>query len=340
MKTLLMLCKVKSHSKENQFIVLLSILKNYDITWNLEAVVADNSDTNDTLCQKIEAHLLQAENIVWNSEHWQLHCLDHIINLAVQAFLFHDVLEMKKVRSCDESEKFEEINEIIKWKFQLLEFLDKLHNIIVHTHSLTDHATEFKELTDRMISLDNCTRWNSWYACLLVADKHKSSINIYIKKYNKDLLKNYLTFQDWKKLHVIMNFLQSFEWVTLKTEEHHVTLDKVLWTMNILIWYFENALVNKYNVFSKITYWYNRWNMSTMKIFMLKFRENEMFLTNIMSKQTWFCSMLLFWFCILCIVLITSRTIDHSTESSLFWIMWQSFERLIEIRVIRHLCLE
>ena len=117
MKTFLVLCKVKDHSEEDQFAVLFLILKNYDITWNLEAVVADNSDTNDTLCQKIEAHFLQAKDIVWNPEHWWLHCLDHIINLAVQAFLFHDVLEMKKVRSCDESEKFRKINKIIKWKF-------------------------------------------------------------------------------------------------------------------------------------------------------------------------------------------------------------------------------
>ena len=50
MKTFLVLCKVKDHSEENQFAVLLSVLKNYDITQNLEAVVADNSDTNDTLC--------------------------------------------------------------------------------------------------------------------------------------------------------------------------------------------------------------------------------------------------------------------------------------------------
>ena len=65
---------------------------------------------------------------------------------------------MKKVRSYDESEKFEEINEIIKQKFQLLEFLSKFYNIIVHTHNSADCATEFKELTDRMILLDNHMR--------------------------------------------------------------------------------------------------------------------------------------------------------------------------------------
>jgi len=64
MKTLLVLYKVKDHSEEDQFAVLLLILKNYDITQNLEAVVADNSDINNIFCQKIEAYFLQAENIM------------------------------------------------------------------------------------------------------------------------------------------------------------------------------------------------------------------------------------------------------------------------------------
>ena len=114
MKTFLALHKIKNHSEKNQFTVLFSILKNYDITWNFEIVVTDNSDINDIFCWKIEAHFLQVKNIVWNSKYWWFCYLDHIINLAVQAFLFYDVLEMKKVRSCDESEKFEKINEIIK----------------------------------------------------------------------------------------------------------------------------------------------------------------------------------------------------------------------------------
>ena len=72
----------------------------------------------------------------------------------------------------------------------------------MHTHSSIDCATEFKKLTDKMISFNNHTKWNSWYAYLVIIDKHESSIDTYIKKYDKNLLKNYLTFQDWKKLHV------------------------------------------------------------------------------------------------------------------------------------------
>ena len=106
-KTLLALHTVKDHSEEQQFTVLLSVLQNYDIIWKLEAIVADNSDTNDILCQEIEAYLLKTENLVWESSHWWLYCLDHIINLVIQVFLFHNVIRMKKMKLYNEMKKSE-----------------------------------------------------------------------------------------------------------------------------------------------------------------------------------------------------------------------------------------
>ena len=55
---------MKNHNEKKQFAVLLSVLQDYDIVQKLEVVVADNSDTNDTLCQEIEAYLLNTENLV------------------------------------------------------------------------------------------------------------------------------------------------------------------------------------------------------------------------------------------------------------------------------------
>ena len=64
MKTLFVLQIMKNHNEKKQFAVFLSVLQDYDIVQKLEAVVADNSDTNDTLCQEIEAHLLNKKNLV------------------------------------------------------------------------------------------------------------------------------------------------------------------------------------------------------------------------------------------------------------------------------------
>ena len=131
------------------------MLQDYDIVQKLEAVVVDNSDTNDIFYQEIEAHFLNKKNLVWKSSHWQLHCLNYIINLAVQVFLFHNVVRMKKMKLYDESEMCERLEDVTKWKFQLLESLDKLHNIIMNIHNSANHITEFVILAARMISLDN-----------------------------------------------------------------------------------------------------------------------------------------------------------------------------------------
>jgi hypothetical protein len=58
MKALLALRIVKGHSGKEQFDVLLPVLQDYGIMHKLGAVVADNSGTNNTLCQEIEDHLL------------------------------------------------------------------------------------------------------------------------------------------------------------------------------------------------------------------------------------------------------------------------------------------
>ena len=64
MKILLALHTVKNHNKKTQFAVFLSVLHDYDIMQKLETVIIDNSDTNNTLCKEIEAHLLNKENLV------------------------------------------------------------------------------------------------------------------------------------------------------------------------------------------------------------------------------------------------------------------------------------
>ena len=50
MKTFFALQIVKNYSEKEQFIILFSVLQDYDIIQKLKAVVADNFDTNDIFC--------------------------------------------------------------------------------------------------------------------------------------------------------------------------------------------------------------------------------------------------------------------------------------------------
>ena len=92
--------------------------------------------------------------------------------------------------------------------------------------------------------MDNYIRWNSWDIMLIVALKHQSAIDSYIKKYYEDLGKDYLSPEDWKKLRTIEEFLQPFRRATLATQGNKATLDKVLFNIDILRKVYEKSIVS------------------------------------------------------------------------------------------------
>ena len=116
----------------------------------------------------------------------------------MQAFLFHNSVEIEDLESYDNLKaagQFQNDNETRK-KFQLLGPLGKLYNIIVNIQGSASQTTEFLDLVGRMIPLDNCMRWNSWFKLLLVANKHTLSINTYTKGHFAELSMDYLTLED------------------------------------------------------------------------------------------------------------------------------------------------
>jgi|tagenome__1003787_1003787.scaffolds.fasta_scaffold20916204_2 hypothetical protein len=247
LKTLLGLRPVPGHSGEDQFNILLSILQEYGIVRKLGAIVGDNSGTNDTLCRAIEVYLRrEEEDLQWSATQWRVRCMGHIINLAVQGFLFHNSISPEELDSYDDLEKRGEFKdgEEIKQKFRLLGPLGKLHNIIVDIRSSANRTAEFLTLATRMVPLDNRTRWNSWYNSLVVANKLAAGIDTYTKDHWDDLKDDFITPGDWAQLRTIEEFLKPFHTATLKLEGHKGTLENVLFTMDIIIQYFQDSLVS------------------------------------------------------------------------------------------------
>jgi hypothetical protein len=97
-----------------------------------------------------------------------------------------------------------------------------------------------------MIPLDNRTRWNSWYNSLVVTNKLAAAVDTYTKDHWTDLGDDFLTPEDWAKLRTIEEFLKPFHTATLKLEGHKATLENVLFTMDIIIQYFQDSLVSKF----------------------------------------------------------------------------------------------
>ena len=159
-KAFIVLCTIANHSRDKQFSVLLSVLQDYSIVQKFGAIVGDNASTNDTLCAAAEEYLLKEEEIEWDATHWRIRCTGHIINLAVQAFLFQNIIEIDELELYDEKEKKGETGdeEERRAKFRLIGPLGQLHNIIVHIRGSTACTNEFLELAGRKVLLDNCTR--------------------------------------------------------------------------------------------------------------------------------------------------------------------------------------
>jgi hypothetical protein len=248
-KALLALRPIVNHSGVEQFNVLLPVLKDYGIVRKLGAVVSDNASTNDTLCSAIEDYMYDKEDIDWKALRWRIRCTGHIINLAVQAFLFQSILSVEELQSYDEQESRGELGgeEERRVKFRLMGPLGQLHNIIVHIRGSTARIKEFLWHAERIVPLDNRTRWNSWYRMLEIALKLESAIDTYTKSHLDTLETDYLTPQNWKRLRTIMEFLEPFNRATLATQGDNSSIDKVLFTMDILIQWFEASLVSKFS---------------------------------------------------------------------------------------------
>jgi len=178
--------------------------------------------------------------------------MGHIINLAVQSFLFHNAINTEELQSYDEMEKRGEQlsgKEETVQKFRLLGPLGKLHNILVYSRSTTALVKEFLELAERLIPLDNRTRWNSWYLCLDVALVCQAAIDMFTKNHWAKLQKDFITPEEWKKLSLIKEFFQPFHKATLNTQGHNATLDSVHFTVDVLLRYFKVALVRCFSSF-------------------------------------------------------------------------------------------
>jgi hypothetical protein len=178
----------------------------------LGAIVADNAALNNTLYEIIESYMLRTENREWKAKHWRIRCSGHIINLAVQAFLFANVIEMDELESYDDKERQGDIGdeEARRTRFRLMGPLGKIHNIVVYIRGSTTRATEFVELAGRLIPLDNRTRWNSWFLMLLVALDRRGAIERYCQCHEDDLEDDELTPEDWRRLRTINDFLEPF----------------------------------------------------------------------------------------------------------------------------------
>jgi len=78
---------VGTHSGRRMAEKLFHVLEDFDITAKLFCITTDAAANNTTLVRSLSEILLDEKGIDWDSEKMHINCLDHVINVAVQAFL-------------------------------------------------------------------------------------------------------------------------------------------------------------------------------------------------------------------------------------------------------------
>jgi hypothetical protein len=67
---------------------------------------------------------------------------------------------------------------------------------VVHIRGSSVRTARFKELTGKIIPMDNRTRWNSWYEMLFILLNLRFAIEKYCSDYEDELEEDILNFVD------------------------------------------------------------------------------------------------------------------------------------------------
>ncbi|KAJ2972747.1 hypothetical protein NQ176_g6977 [Zarea fungicola] len=230
-----------SHGAAEQWKLLQPVLEDYNIWSKVGFYTGDNHGSNDKLCRFLGQHL-QGKGIGWEPTKQRIRCHGHVINLAVQAFLFMDSKEAARAAlrqiECDDETAFGtdfasrvKAQRALGWR--RLGPLGKIHNISVHMRTSDFRWAQFKKRAGRSLGLDNDTRWNSWFLLLDVSLNLQEHVEWYQRKYYENLQDDYLTPNEWGILGETRAFLQPFWKITQLTEGRYATLDRTLFTMDV-----------------------------------------------------------------------------------------------------------
>lgn len=233
-----------THSVEAQVEIFLQVIKEYGVEHKIGYFTLDNAYNNDTMLRVIARALPD-----FHPEQRRLRCNGHIINLAVQAFLFgknkdasdEAIRQIAKLSKEEPKGGRERIQTAAEWR--TLGALGMLHNIVVYIRPSDLRDQAFLRLAGRIIPRDNSTRWNSWYMMLHVAIKLRRHVNNFIDEYyNDDLtLKEDLLTEHWQELQEICDFLEPFYDITKDTQWDDSTLDEVLSNMDFLVTHYDET---------------------------------------------------------------------------------------------------
>ncbi|EXK23636.1 hypothetical protein FOXG_21956 [Fusarium oxysporum f. sp. lycopersici 4287] len=225
-----------SHSGEVRAAIILRTLKSFGITTKLGYHTGDNATSNDILLIGLFRSLKLEFGIDYDPITHRIRCLDHILNLALQAFLLATSKEALKaaLAAIEETEDTD--------PYELFSAYLKLHNLAAWLRNSSIHHDRWIEAVGITLGIDNDTRWSSWYHLIKRTTRKEREIKDFIDKHPE--CDNFrLNCVEWDALKRTEGFLSVFASGTLWVEGSEASLSQCLTLMDAILTYFEDQKV-------------------------------------------------------------------------------------------------
>lgn len=262
----------KPHTGEYLAEVFLKSLKEFQLQKRISSITLDNASSNVKMLKDLTRMLLQ-EGITF-SEKQGLRCFDHILNIAVQAFI--SVIEPKRKSKgalplqgvClvesqdvpDEEDDISDQNEFENYYNQLEEYTDVSNaknciwmlreKLVKIKYSLNLQAelqllqlSKYKKVSK--IVLDVKTRWNSCFYMLRWALKNKDVISLFLIMQALLAMKKFdFKSLDWEFYEKLKSILSTFHEATVRfSKDKDVTIANILLAYDDIIEYVRGLVV-------------------------------------------------------------------------------------------------
>lgn len=252
------------HSGENMAMLLLKIVREFEITDRLGYFTIDNAESND-ICLNVVLNTILPDAPEAEIQERRLRCWGHVLNLVAKAFLFGKDADAFEMEDNTNTTLRREQEQLEAWRKQGP--VGKLHNIVVFIRRSTQRRELFKRISNLELDdidglllnedtknlgviQDNKTRWNSTYLMIIRALKKKDEIDTFIRYLDQGdpdkrvHREDHLSTEDWAILTETAHILKPLYDQTMRHQSrakqgHHGAIWEVLPSIEFILQHFE-----------------------------------------------------------------------------------------------------
>jgi hypothetical protein len=210
--------------------VFVDVLESYQILHSLFTITCDNASNMSKMAKEIERMASEKPEIQFVAHKHRIHCVAHIINLSVQAFL----------KEGFSYEAHEDLSEVIS-DVSRRDSLTKLRRVVIYIRASPQRRHKFgaycglSGLPNKELILDVRTRWNSTYDMLERAIELKSAIDAMVQAEDFPRVDDKLSDDDWMFLKQAATLLEPFKILTKQLSgSQYPTINRVMPAYNQL----------------------------------------------------------------------------------------------------------